>query len=301
MEQRSETKEWRRLNELFNRALDVEGDTAQLEFIRQASGSDANLRAAGEQMLRASREAGTKGFLRGDALRAGALAIADKEPALGAQTIGDYRIIAEIGRGGMGTVFLAERQQFKQRVALKVIKRGMDTDEIVRRFEREREVLADLSHPNIARLLDGGTTADGLPYFVMEYVEGKPITTFCDEGRLSIEERLRLFQKLCGAVAYIHKRSIIHRDIKPSNAVIDSDGEPKLLDFGIAKLLAPAGAQVAFTLTTAEPRLLTPDYASPEQLRGERLTPRCVFSRRAAVRAAERAPTVSAHRDRLLP
>jgi serine/threonine protein kinase len=266
---------WHRLNELFAAALECGDHAAQLEFVRRAAHGDAELQAAVEEMLQASRDANASGFLRGDALRAGAVAVAEREDASAeGRRIGDYRIVREIGRGGMGTVFLAERQHFRQRVALKVIKRGMDTDEIVRRFEREREVLADLSHPNIARLLDGGTTADGLPYFVMEYVDGKPITDFCDEKRLSIEERLRLFQKLCGAVAYIHKRSIIHRDIKPSNAVIDSDGEPKLLDFGIAKLLAPvAGAQTALTLTEAEPRLLTPDYASPEQLRGERVTP----------------------------
>ena len=151
----------------------------------------------------------------------------------------------------MGTVFLADRQEFKQRVALKVIKRGMDTDEIVRRFRREREVLADLSHPNIARLLDGGTTADGLPYFVMEYVAGTPITDFCDEKKLGIEERLQLFLRLCSAVAYIHRRLVIHRDIKPTNAVVDSDGEPKLLDFGIAKLVAATPDEHAvFTQTT---------------------------------------------------
>ena len=266
--------DWQRLNEVFAGAVALESETAQLEFIRRASNGDDRLRAAGEELLVASQHAGAKGFLRADALRAGARVAATDEPSLrGREQIGDYRLIREIGRGGMGTVFLAERQQFRQRVALKIIKRGMDTDEIVRRFERERDVLADLSHPNIARLLDGGTTADGLPYFVMEYVEGKPITQFCDEKRLTIDERLRLFQKLCGAVAYIHRRSIIHRDIKPSNAVIDSDGEPKLLDFGIAKLLTPsADAQASFTLTAAEPRLLTPDYASPEQLRGERVT-----------------------------
>ena len=266
--------DWQRLNEVFAGAVALDSETAQLEFIRRASDGNDRLRAASEELLRASRQAGTNGFLRADALHAGARAVASNEPAMrGREQIGDYRLVREIGRGGMGTVFLAERQQFRQRVALKIIKRGMDTDEIVRRFERERDVLAELSHPNIARLLDGGTTDDGLPYFVMEYVDGKPITHFCDEKRLTIDERLRLFQKLCGAVAYIHKRSIIHRDIKPSNAVIDGDGEPKLLDFGIAKLLTPVtDARASLTLTAAEPRLLTPDYASPEQLRGERVT-----------------------------
>ena len=274
MSETTDEVDWRRLNEVFAGAVALESETAQLEFIRRASNGDDRLRAAGEELLQASRQAGAEGFLRADALRAGARAAAGDEPALlGREQIGDYRIVREIGRGGMGIVFLAERQQFQQRVALKVIKRGMDTDEIVRRFRREREVLASLEHPNIARLLDGGSTEDGLPYFVMEYVEGRPITQFCDDNKLSVSERLELFLRLCDAVGYIHARSIIHRDIKPSNAVINADGQPKLLDFGIAKLLAPtpeAAAEV--TVTTAEPRLLTPEYASPEQLRGERLT-----------------------------
>src|SRR5207237_2834586 len=152
--------------------------------------------------------------------------------------IGAYRVIREIGRGGMGAVYLAERadEQYKKQVVIKLIKRGMDTDSVLRRFRNERQILAEFDHPNIARLFDGGTTADGLPYFVMEYIEGLPIDEYCNKRALSIPERLQLFREVCAAVSYAHRHLVIHRDIKRSNILVTADGVPKLLDFGIAKI-----------------------------------------------------------------
>jgi len=187
------------------------------------------------------------------------------------QRIGPYEIQRELGRGGMGAVYLAARadSEFRHEVALKIIKRGMDTDAIVRRFRTERQILADFKHPNIARLLDGGTTSDGLPYLVMEYVQGQPITAYCDERRLGIDGRLAIFRQICAAVAYAHQNLVVHRDIKPSNVLVSSDGEPKLLDFGLAKIL---GSDEGVHETETVHRWMTPGFASPEQLRGDRVT-----------------------------
>jgi serine/threonine protein kinase len=186
--------------------------------------------------------------------------------------IGPYRILREVGRGGMGAVYLAERAdgEFEKQVALKLVKRGMDSDEVLRRFRHERQILATLEHPHIARLYDGGVADDGRPYLVMEYIEGEPITRYCDERRLSVENRLHLFARVCAAVQFAHHRLVIHRDIKPSNILVTADGTPKLLDFGIAKLLDPAVSADARTRT--EMRLLTPEYASPEQAEGGPVT-----------------------------
>jgi serine/threonine-protein kinase len=187
------------------------------------------------------------------------------------QMVGHYRLLEPIGRGGMGTVWLAERAdgQFERRVALKLIKRGMDTDEILGRFLRERQIMARLEHTNIARLLDGGVSADGRPYFVMEYVAGVSITTYCDKAKLSIDERLSLFETVCRAVHYAHRSLVVHRDLKPSNILVTADGEVKLLDFGIAKLL---GDDVDDTTITSWSRPFTPEYATPEQTRGDAIT-----------------------------
>jgi serine/threonine-protein kinase len=184
--------------------------------------------------------------------------------------IGPYKLIRELGHGGMGTVFLAARadEQFEKRVALKIL-RGSDTEEVIRYFRRERQILAGLEHPNICRLLDGGSTEEGLPYFVMEYVEGEPIDRYCDERKLSIPERLKLFEGVCSAVQYAHRSLVVHRDLKPGNILVTEEGVPKLLDFGIAKLLNPgvAGGGAHETVMA-----LTPDYASPEQVRGRAIT-----------------------------
>ncbi|HEV3410655.1 MAG TPA: protein kinase, partial [Chthoniobacterales bacterium] len=169
----------------------------------------------------------------------------------------------------MGDVYLAERadQQFQMRVAIKLIKRGMDTDSVLRRFQHERQILASLEHPNIARLLDGGTTEDGLPYFVMEYIKGDRIDQYANAHRLSIQDRLELFRQVCGAVSYAHQRLVVHRDLKPSNILVTPAGVPKLLDFGIAKIIE-SNELAAATLVTITAPLMTPEYASPEQIEG---------------------------------
>src|SRR5207249_2293210 len=193
--------------------------------------------------------------------------------AAAGELIGPYRVLREIGRGGMGTVYLAERadQQYEKQVAIKLIKPGMDTDAVLRHFRNERQILASFDHPNIARLFDGGTTEDGLPYFVMEYVEGLPINEYCTNHELSLVDRLKLFREVCAAVSYAHRHTVIHRDIKMSNILVTSEGIPKLLDFGIAKILTPgAGAEALMTMTSLRP--MTPEYASPEQVRGEPVT-----------------------------
>lgn len=189
-------------------------------------------------------------------------------------SIGPYRVIRIIGEGGMGAVYLAERDddEYRKQVAIKLIRRGMDSESVVRRFKNERQILASLDHPNIARLLDGGTTEDGRPYFVMEYIEGRPINRYSDEKKLTTIERLGMFRQVCSAVHYAHQNLVIHRDIKPSNIIVTADGTPKLLDFGIAKLLDPEASDYAVEATATMARLMTPEYASPEQVKGEQIT-----------------------------
>ena len=232
---------------------------------------------AGDPELRAEVEAILAGAEARVFFESPALAFADplveaEAAALEGAIVGAYRLIRELGHGGMGVVYLAERADghFEQRVALKLIKRGMDSDEILRRFLAERQVLARLSHAHIARLLDGGVTAEGQPYFAMEYVEGVPLNRHCEERQLAIEERLALFQKVCEAVQYAHQNLVVHRDLKPSNILVTTAGEIKLVDFGIAKVLFQEPADEAVTHT--EYRLMTPEYAAPEQVRGEPVT-----------------------------
>ncbi|MHC4908118.1 MAG: serine/threonine protein kinase [Planctomycetota bacterium] len=188
--------------------------------------------------------------------------------------VGPYRIMHELGQGGMGVVYLGQHEEgaFKRRAAIKVLKRGMDTDDILRRFDLERQVLAALNHANIARLYEGGETEDGRPYFAMEYVEGMPIDEYCDTRRLPIDARLELFRTVCSAVQHAHQNLIVHRDLKPSNILVDKDGNPKLLDFGIAKLINPEMSFIEAHDTAPELRVMTPEYASPEQVRGNPIT-----------------------------
>ena len=183
--------------------------------------------------------------------------------------VGVYQLVEEIGQGGMGSVYRAARAdgQYEKQVALKLVRSGYDTASVLERFRHERQILASLDHPNIAHLLDGGTTEDGIPYLVMELIEGIPVDEYCNLHSLSIRQRLEIFRQVCSAVQYAHQRLVIHRDIKPGNILVTSAGTPKLLDFGIAKIFDPTNASEA---TMLHP--LTPEYASPEQIRGEPIT-----------------------------
>ena len=195
-------------------------------------------------------------------------------PSMEGQRFGAYQVIREIGRGGMGAVYLAARadDQFKKRVALKILRADVNAQEVLSRFRHERQILASFDHPNIAGLLDGGSTPAGEPYFVMDYVEGTAIDQYCDSHSLSVAERITLFRQVCSAVQYVHQNLIVHRDLKPSNILVTADGVPKLLDFGIAKILKPEMMATMVNATRAEDRVMTPAYASPEQVRGEPIT-----------------------------
>jgi serine/threonine-protein kinase len=268
-----------RVEAIFARAVDLPRD-ARANFLAAECGGDAALAAEIASLVEADERA--QAFLETPALagtRPEGHAVED--PLIDSQ-IGPYRVLRRIGAGGMSTVYLAERVEhdFRIEVALKVIKRGLDTEELLRRFVTERRLLAGLSHPNIARLIDGGATPDARPYLAMEHVDGTPIDRYCAEHGLAVEERLALFRTVCGAVAYAHRALVVHRDLKPSNILVTRDGVPKLLDFGIAKVLDAASerddggsggaARAAATVTTW--RMMTPRYASPEQIRGDATT-----------------------------
>jgi serine/threonine-protein kinase len=260
------------LERIFEEA--VARDGADRQAFLDAACPEASMRAEIEALLRSHDEAaGYFDALGAEVARRGLLEV---EAASREQIrIDNYRTLQVIGHGGMGTVFLAERAdgQYDHRVALKLIRLGIDSDAAVRRFLAERQIVARLDHPNIARLLDGGVTGEGRPYFVMEYVAGRPITDHCDESRLSIEARLRLFLALGGAVQYAHGHLVVHRDLKPGNVLVTADGQVKLLDFGIAKLLeGDREAGDVSLLTRTRERVLTPAHAAPEQILGEAVT-----------------------------
>lgn len=267
------SERWRKVGELFDQALAL--DAGQLEqFFAEQCGEDESLRSEVEALLASKADAGDDCFLEpGKLLSASAAAFKPADPLVG-KRLGVYEVRRRIGQGGMGNVYLATRvEDFKQRVAIKVLKRGMDTEDILRKFRMEIRVLAALGqHPNIARLLDAGTTDDGLPYFVMEYVEGMQIDEYCDKNRLTVNERLELASQVANVVHFAHQHTVIHRDLKPSNVLIDVRGRPKLIDFGIAKITSPELGEETINPTRTDYRALTPEYASPEQLRGEPLT-----------------------------
>lgn len=193
-------------------------------------------------------------------------------PLIG-RRVGSYTLRRSLGRGGMGEVFLAlQEKPFKRYVAIKLVRAGFDTREVLERFDAERQIMASLNHPNIARVVDGGMTDDGQPYLAMEYADGLPLIAHCNELHLGIEDRLRLFQTVCRAVHYAHQNLIIHRDLKPSNILVMKDGTVKLLDFGVAKLLNPSLSAAPMPDTRTALRVMTPEYASPEQVRGLTLT-----------------------------
>ena len=258
---------WQRVQEVLAEAAGLEAPKREA-FLDEACRGDPELRKEVDSLL-SSLQAASAGFLESPAIPEGAAA---GEPAR--PRVGPYRVIRLLGTGGMGLVYLAVRadEQYEKHVAIKIVKRGTDTDFVLRRFRQERQILAGLDHPNIARLLDGGNTEDGLPYLVMDYVDGEPITVFCERRGLDVRERLRLFRTVCGAVHFAHQNLVVHRDLKPGNILVTSDGTPKLLDFGIAKLLHPEPSPHTIDRTEAHLRFFTPDYASPEQIRGERIT-----------------------------
>src|SRR5215468_3823310 len=266
---------WEQVEEIFNAALDRSIDEREA-FLTEACGDDPSLRRQVEYLINCYEQAGD--FIESPVAHyEGPMpdeAATLQFDAMVGRRVGAYRIVREIGRGGMGAVYLAIRadDQFRQRAAIKLVKRGMDTDFVLRRFRNERQILAALNHPNIARLLDGGATDDGLPYFVMEYIEGLPIHRYCDTRRLTIAERLSLFRLVCAAAHYAHENQVIHRDIKPGNILVTEDGTPKLLDFGIAKILDPDLVADTIDPTVTAMRMMTPEYASPEQARGEQVT-----------------------------
>ena len=257
---------WDTVSALLDGALDRE-PAERAAFLAQACGDDQALRTEVEQLLRSCEEAG--GFLESPARELGAAMLAAPEGEL---HFGPYKTLGVAGRGGMGVVYLAERDddQFRMRVAIKVLPRGMESRHSVRRFIEERQILARLQHPAIARLIDGGVTDDGRPFFVMEYVEGSRLDKYCDDRRLDIRDRLALFCRVCEALEYAHANLVVHRDIKPANILVTADGGVKLLDFGIARLTDPG--TVGGELTGTGRRFMTPEYASPEQLRGDAVT-----------------------------
>jgi serine/threonine protein kinase/Tfp pilus assembly protein PilF len=264
---------WERLKTVFADAMERDTTSERTAFVRDACADDTTLRLEAESMLSQAelllQEADDPFEECADTA---AITLRRDDPSQIGKRIGAYEIVREIGRGGMGTVYLAERAdgQFEKQVAIKLLKRGTDTDEVLRRFSAEQHILARLDHLNIARLLDAGTTDDGLPYFVMEYVAGEPVTRFLLQNPLSIAERLALFLRICAAVEAAHRNHVIHRDLKAKNILVTTEGEPKLLDFGIAKLLEADNAAVENT--TADQQRLTPLSASPEQARGDSLT-----------------------------
>ena len=252
-----------RAEELFEQALTRPPDERSVWLAAACAGNEA-LRAEVEELLAA--HALDSGILDRSPVR--------PPPPPPQRRIGAYRIVRELGRGGMGVVYMAERDDghFTRRVALKVLRASPDAEELHRRFIAERQILASLVHPNIAQLLDGGVTDGRLPFLVMEYVDGLPITTYCDRQRLSINDRLRLFQDVCKAVHHAHQNLVIHRDLKPGNIMVTAGGAVKLLDFGIAKLLNTELSAVEVPVTRTELRIMTPEYASPEQVRGDPLS-----------------------------
>ena len=248
---------------IFADALDMAPDERS-GFIGARCAGNSEAQCEIEQLLREHDRAASEDFLSKGALEIEAEHIfnSDADQRVG-QTFGRYQAVRRIGAGGMGTIYVAvRRDDFEKQAAVKIINRGMDTDAILRRFRNERQILATLEHPNIAHLIDGGTTGDGLPFFVMEYVDGTTIRDFC--GELGQKEVLRLFLRVCSAVSFAHQKLVVHRDLKPSNILVDKHGEPKLLDFGIAKLLNQTGQEETHTVH----RMMTPAYASPEQLAG---------------------------------
>jgi serine/threonine protein kinase len=274
-----QAERWRHLEELYHAAMEQE-ENQRAAFLERSCSGDQALRAEVESLIAYAEQTGR--IIDQPAIEVVAAAMAEGIRAEGGITadkmigarIAQYRIVGKLGVGGMGDVYRAVRadKQFEKQVAIKLVRQGLDTEFVYARFRKERQILAGFEHENIARLLDGGTTEEGHPYFVMELVEGKPIDEYCDDGKLGTAARIHLFQSVCSAVQYAHQRLVVHRDIKPSNILVTADGVPKLLDFGIAAILSPESDTPAADPTATAQRMMTPQFASPEQLRGEVIT-----------------------------
>ena len=263
-------EKWQRVKQVFDGALACESD-AQSRYIKEACQGDPDVLSEVETLLDHHRQANSQFLNQGPRVPSETSAIApgDLPSSRVGRRVGVYQILEEIGHGGMGRVFRAARVDglYEKQVAIKFVRGGFDTRSLLERFRNERQILASLDHANIARLLDGGTSEDGTPYLVMELIEGTPIDHYCREQDLGISEKLKLFRQVCAAVQFAHQHLVIHRDIKPSNILVTTGGVPKLLDFGIAKILDPmAGSE------PTELRPMTPEYASPEQVRGDAIT-----------------------------
>ena len=262
---------WQEVKALFQAALERDADDRDA-FLETACAGDGALRAEVASLL--ASDADELPWLDRPVFEAAAGLLASDPTAGAGSRIGPYGLVRELGRGGMGRVFLAARADgaFEQQVAVKLLRRGMDSDDLVRRFRQERQILASLDHPHIARLLDGGVTAAGEPYLVMEYVDGEPLDAYCARRRLAVTARVELFRAVCSAVHFAHRHLVVHCDLKASNVLVTAGGVPKLLDFGVAKLLGSEHVPRLTGVTAPGLRLMTPDYASPEQVRGEGVT-----------------------------
>ena len=264
---------WRQIKEVLATALETPIDERE-QFLSQICREDPDLRREVEQLLESESKLHANFLDEQDLAQAAAEALPEEENPWIGRRVGAYEIVEQIGAGGMGEVYRAFRadDQYRKDVALKLIRTGQDSALVIRRFRNERQILAGLQHSNIAMLLDGGTTDSGTPYLVMELIEGQPIVEYCHEKGLSVSGKLQLFLQICSAVQYAHQHLIIHRDIKPSNILVTSDGSPKLLDFGIAKILDTQSGSTQPDPTLTMFRALTPKYASPEQIKGELIT-----------------------------
>jgi tetratricopeptide (TPR) repeat protein len=258
---------WRRIDSILQECLDLPPAARDI-FLTSACAGDDDLRGEVEELL-AAEEVTPQALA--SAIAEAAHSVSSPAAEAAGTRIGVYRIVREIGRGGMGVVYQAERDddEFHKQVAIKKVLRGMDTDFVLGRFRHERQILAGLEHPYIARLIDGGSAADGRPYLVMELVEGEPLLDYASRRNLDLPARLDIFRKVCSAVEHAHRNLVVHRDLKPGNILVTADGSPKLLDFGIAKLVYPGAAPLD---ATGFLRLMTPEYASPEQVLGAPIT-----------------------------
>ena len=265
-----ETELWRRVEDLYHRVRELD-ESSRAEFLEDYCRDDVVLRREVESLL--AHEKAAEHFIESPALEVMGKLVANDPGMTEGAKVGAYRIVREVGHGGMAVVYLGERddQNYRKRVAIKMVKPGIGTEQVLQRFRNERQTLAALDHSNIVKLLDGGSTEGGLPYLVMEYVEGLPIDKYCDLNKLPIADRLRLFRDVCSAVQYAHQNLVIHRDLKPGNILITKEGLPRLLDFGIAKLLNPECFETPL-VTRVDWHAMTPDYASPEQVLGDPVT-----------------------------